>query len=104
MNRQQRRTLARETLRHIKRADRITREPIPARKRTHRIPPQACALWIPDARGYLADFSPKSFRVVDCAELARHYTEDEASSAALTFYEVTGLRVAVRPFYPPATH
>lgn len=70
-----------------------------ADKLTHRLTPQVCALWVPEAKGYLSEFGPHGFRVVEFAELAKHYTEDEASSAALAFREVTGLRVAVRPVY-----
>lgn len=85
MNRAQRRALAR-------RHGSVTRE-------SRRLTPQLCTLWVPDARGYLAEFCPHSFRAVPFAELARHYLEDEATSAALAFQEVTGLRVVVRPYY-----
>jgi adenylate cyclase len=68
-------------------------------KQSHRLLPQVCTLYVPDARGYVADFSPTGFRVVEIAELAKLYIEDDATSAALTFREVTGLRVAVRPYY-----
>jgi len=61
---------------------------------------QVCALWVPAACGYVADFHPKGFRTVEYADFAKHYTEDEAASAAITFHEITGLRVAVRPYYP----
>lgn len=85
MNRAQRRALAR-------RQGSVTRE-------SHKLTPQLCTLWVPDARGYLAEFCPHSFRAVPFAELARHYLDDEATSAALAFQEVTGLRVVVRPYY-----
>lgn len=90
MNRAYRRALAR--LEH-----RIIRER--HEKHSYKLLPQRCALWVPDMGGYLVEFSPCSFRVVNFAELARHYGEDEAASAALTFREITGLRVAVRPVY-----
>lgn len=91
MNRKYRRAQAR-TKHHP-----ISREPL--HKYSHKITRQTCALWVPDARGYLTAFSPTGFRVVEFAELARHYDEDEAASAAINFYEVTGFRVAVRPVY-----
>jgi hypothetical protein len=93
MNRTHRRALARAQ-RHP-----ITRESLSSAKRWRRIPAQVCALWVPDAHGYVEYFSPHGFRVIELAELARHYDEDEACSAALAFREVTGLRVAIRPVY-----
>lgn len=90
MNRMQRRALARIE----------SRAPITAQiKQSHRLSPQVCALWVPDFKGYLANFSPTAFRVVDCAELAAHYVEDEATSAALAFREITGLHVAIRTYH-----
>jgi len=68
-------------------------------KQTYKLPPQRCALWVPEAGGYIQHFSPTGFSVVDCAALARVYSEDEAASAALAFREITGLRVVVRPVY-----
>ena len=68
-------------------------------RHSYKLPPQICALWIPEARGYLTEFSPSGFHVIEYAELAKHYTEDEASSAALAFHDITGLRVAVRPYF-----
>jgi len=44
-------------------------------------------------------FCPHGFQVAELAQLARHYDEDEACSAAIAFREVTGLRVAIRPVY-----
>ncbi len=72
-------------------------------KLTHSLTKQTCVLWVPEEKGYLADFSPRQFRVMDNPALARHYTEDEAASAALSFREVTGMRAAVRPYYPQNT-
>lgn len=68
-------------------------------RQTHKIPPQCCALWVPAAQGYVQHFSTHGFRVIELACLARHYAEDEASSAALAFREVIGLRVVVRPVF-----
>ena len=70
-------------------------------KQSHRLTPQVCTLYVPEARGYVAEFSATSFRVVDIAELAKLYIEDEATNAALTFRLVTGLRVAIRRYYCP---
>lgn len=93
MNRTERRALART---HRRRVTRDRHD-----KQSHRLPPQVCTLYVPEARGYVADFSPTSFLVVEIADLARLYIEDEATSAALAFKELTGLRVAIRPYYCP---
>lgn len=91
MNRSLRRALARSD--HAS----LTRESLS--KRTHKLVPQTCALWVPDLKGYVAEFCPHSCMVVESPGIARHYDEDEAASAALAFREVTGLRVVVRPVY-----
>jgi len=93
MNRTERRAAART---HSRRAIRARHE-----KQSHRLPPQVCTLYVPEARGYVAAFWPNGFRVVEIAELARLYIEDDATSAALAFRELTGLRVAIRPYYCP---
>ena len=93
MNRTQRRAVSR-TGQHP-----ITRELLNEAKRSHKLPAQVCALFVPDARGYVVSFCPHGFQVAETAQLARHYDEDEACSAALAFREVTGLRVAIRPVY-----
>lgn len=71
--------------------------------RSHRIAKQTCVLWIPDARGYLADFRPDHFRVVDHPSLASNYDEETASRDAISFRQATGLRAAVRPYNPQHT-
>ena len=80
MNRQQRRALER------------------AAKKTHKLPSQLCVLWVPSACGYVERYGADGFRLVDRAELAQHYCDDHASSAALTFFELFGLRAEVRPY------
>lgn len=71
-----------------------------AAKKTHTLPSQTCVLWVPSARGYVERYGPDGFRLVDRAELAQHYCDDHASSAALTFSELHGVRVEVRPYRP----
>lgn len=66
--------------------------------RSHRIAKQTCVLWIPSACGYLADFQPGHFRVVDHPSLACSYDEETASRDALAFRQATGLSAAVRPY------
>lgn len=93
MNRAHRRALARNQQHPI------TREQLSDAKRSHRLPAQVCALWVPTASGYVVSFCPHGFQVAELAQLARHYDEDEACSAAIAFREVTGLRVAIRPVF-----
>jgi len=54
---------------------------------------------VPAYPGYIESFTRDGYRVVDYPELARVYLEDEATTAALAFREMTGLRVAIRPHY-----
>jgi hypothetical protein len=89
MNRMERRQEARKT----------RRTHLPYRKHSHRLTPQRCALWVPAYGGYIESFTRTGYRVVDYPELARVYEEDEATTAALAFREMTGLRVAIRPVY-----
>ncbi len=79
--------------------DSTAREPLSRAKLSHKLPAQVCALWVPSMHGYLVEFSSNSFRAIENAELARHYNENEASSAALAFREITGLLVVIRPVY-----
>lgn len=71
-----------------------------ATPRSHRIAKQTCVIWIPSACGYLADFRPDNFRIVDHPSLACSYDEETASRDATAFRQATGLRVAVRPYKP----
>ena len=90
MNRAYRRASARQSAKH-------TTEPSAYRKLTHRLPPQVCVLYVPD-RGYVAGLVPQTFRIVEDVAQATPYIDDEASTVALAFREMTGLRVAIRPY------
>lgn len=68
-------------------------------KLTHRLQPQACVIYVPSAGMYVVDFSPTKVRLIELPALARQYDEDEAASAAMTFREITGLPVTIRPYY-----
>lgn len=70
---------------------------------SRRIAKQTCVLWIPDASGYLADFRPGNFRVVDHPSLACRLDEETASRDAIAFRQATGLRATVRPYNPQHT-
>lgn len=92
MNRKERRAVECENRRNTERET----------KQSHKLPHEVCTLYVPSARGYVAEFTDTSFRVVESIEFARLYVDDDASGAALTFRERTGLRVSVRPFHPQA--
>ena len=107
MNRSQRRTVARIQRVHHSRTHH--------EKLTHTLAPQACVLYVPggvvahefggvevpSGGGYVAEFSPIMFRLVEFPSLAPLYCEDEATRAALIFREITGLPVKIRPYYCP---
>ena len=69
-----------------------------AAKKTHKLQSQTCVLWVSSSRGYVEHYGAEGFRLVDRAELAQHYCDDHASSAALMFFELFGLRAEVRPY------
>jgi hypothetical protein len=71
-----------------------------AGKNARPLTPQTCVLWIPAAKGFLGDFSPGGFRVVETSDLARHYRDEEASRIAIAFRQATGLVAAVRGYVP----
>lgn len=87
MNRTQRRVIARASRRLSD----------GTKNRSYHLQPQRCTLWVAEVRGYVESFSATGYRVVASPELAHVYIEDEATSAAMTFQEITGLRVAIRP-------
>lgn len=89
MNRQQRRAMARGKHPGLERR----------LKQSHRLPAERCALYVPEAGSYVADFSANRLSLVESIDLARPYTDDAATTAALSFRQVTGLRVAVRPLH-----
>lgn len=68
-------------------------------KQTHKLPPQTCVLWIPDAPGYAANFGPGGVQVSSCPEQAYHLTEDEAEDLALRMRSLLGVRASIRPYY-----
>jgi hypothetical protein len=82
---------------------------MPARKprnsidrQTHKLPHQTCVLWLPDARGYAADFGPGVFEITSHPDLAHHLTEDEAEDLALRMRSELGMRASIRPYYAQA--
>ena len=72
-------------------------------KQSHKLPPEVCALYVPDVRGYISKFSASGFRVVALIELADRFVDDDATNAARRFLEMTGLRVVVRSAHAPAS-
>jgi hypothetical protein len=72
-------------------------------KKTHKLEPQACVLWVPSRNGYARDFGPQGFRVVEQADLAQRFCDDRASSAALTFRALFGVAAVVRRYVSRAS-
>ncbi len=64
----------------------------------HRLASQACVLFVPMLRSYVTEFSGSDLRFTELPELARIYADDEVTSVASRFRELTGCRVEVRPF------
>jgi hypothetical protein len=93
MNRHQRRAFSR--------THRVHPHATHPEKLTHCLPKQACVLYVPSACMYVAELSPPNCRLVEEPWRARFYNEDEATRAALTFREITGERVVIRPGYCP---
>ena len=71
-----------------------------AAKKTHKLTPQPCVLWLPAARSYVAGFGPDHYHLVEDASLAQRYCDDGAASAALTFFELFKVCAAVRRYLP----
>jgi len=69
-----------------------------ADKKTHKLQPQTCVLWVPAAGGYVESFAVDAFRLVDHVELAQHYCEGHASGVALRFRELFGVHAEVRVY------
>ncbi|GAB4565664.1 MAG: hypothetical protein Tsb007_37160 [Rhizobacter sp.] len=72
-------------------------------KQTHKLPPQQCVLWLPERHAYLlrVDPSKAEFETVTAPQHAWQLEDDDAEALGLAFRELTGLRVALRPFYAP---
>ena len=73
-----------------------------AAKKTHKLAPQPCVLWIQAARSYVASFGPEGFQLVDEAAHAEQFCEDSAARAALTFLELFEVPAVVRRYQPMA--
>lgn len=69
-------------------------------KQTHKLPPQQCVLWLPDRRAYLCRVDPcrAEFETVTAPQHAWQLDDEAAEAVGLVFSEMTGLRVALRPF------
>jgi len=69
-------------------------------KQTHKLPPQACAIFFPDLSLYLVDMDENPFRLhmVERPELATALLDEDAEATALLIAQATGLRAAVRRF------
>lgn len=68
-------------------------------KQTHKLTPQTCVLWIPDAPGYAANLGPGGVQISDSPDQACHLSEDEAEDLALRLRSQFGVRASIRPYY-----
>lgn len=68
-------------------------------KQTHKLTPQTCVLWLPDAPGYAANFGQGAMQVASHPAQAYHLTENEAEDLVLKLRAQLGLRAAIRPYY-----
>ncbi len=70
-------------------------------KRTHKLPPMSCVMWLPDYGGYLKalNLCAKSFTVSATPEGAMRLDEDQATDTGRALIDATGVRVQLRPFY-----
>ncbi len=68
-------------------------------KQTHKLQPQTCVLWIPDAPGYAAKFGPGGIKFSSNPDQACHLTEDQAEQIVLHMRQQLGMRASIRPYY-----
>lgn len=69
-----------------------------AQKKTHKLAPQICVLWLPDYGAYLKalDLSSAKFTVSRSPERALRLADELAESVGQSLIDVTGVRVALR--------
>ena len=69
-------------------------------RQTHKLKPQTCVVWVPDASGYAALFDPANgeFTVSSVPELAYHLTEDEAEELAMAVRHCLRFRAEIRTY------
>lgn len=71
-------------------------------KRTHKLPPMPCVLWLPDYGAYLRslDLFACSFTTSPNTEGAMRLSEQQAVAVGRDLVDATGVRVSLRPYYP----
>jgi len=69
-------------------------------KRTHKLPPLPCVLWLPDYGAYLRSLNLLTCTFTMCASAdgALRLGEDQAVSVGQDLVDTTGVRVHVRPY------
>lgn len=69
-------------------------------KKTHKLPPQVCVLWLPDFGGYLkaVDLSAAKFTLSPSPDRALRLSDEMAESVGQDLVATTGVRVHLRPF------
>lgn len=71
-----------------------------AGKRTHKLPPMPCVLWLPDYRAYVrtVNLMRATFTVSPNAEGAMRLSEDQAHAVGEDLVATTGVRVQLRAY------
>lgn len=69
-----------------------------AAKKTHKLEPQVCVVWLPAAAGYFAQFTSSGYECVGDAARAQLCCEHTASRLALLLRDRFGERAEVRPY------
>lgn len=72
---------------------------IPPGKKTHKLRPELCVVWVPDCAGYVAHLSDERFATVGHPDCAYHLSEVEAELLVQAIRQRLGLRAAIRPCY-----
>lgn len=69
-------------------------------KRTHKLKPMVCVLWLPDYGGYLraVNLAAATFTISPSPDNALRLNEDQAEAVGQDLIDVTGVRVHLRPF------
>lgn len=70
-------------------------------KRTHKLTPMTCVMWLPDYGAYLktVDLCAKAFTISATPDGALRLAEDLATDTGRALIDATGVRVQLRPFY-----
>lgn len=71
-------------------------------KKTHKLPPLPCVLWLPDYRAYVRSVNllRATFTTSPTPEGALRLGEDQLMAVGQDLIDATGVRVHLRPVHP----